>query len=172
MKLFFFISKFKKYIRGKIYIQKVKFEIFYRYLIEGKKDDAKLRTSDDQIKVINIYINKKSSSNYFNFELNEKVINFLKNNSVISYPNSPFRGSLQGNILHFMPLVYEKYCLLYFTVDQIIYQYIELTNKILQIENVTRLNFSQKLKNSLICFLFAQRGQNQEIFHLVILYWD
>ena len=29
-----------------MYIKKVKFEIFYRYLIEGKKDDAKLRTID------------------------------------------------------------------------------------------------------------------------------
>ena len=80
---------------------------------------------------------EKSSSNDFNFELNEKVINFLKNNSIISYPRSSFRGSLQGNFLHFMHLVYEKKLPLYFTVDQIIYPYIELTNDIIQkiIEN-------------------------------------
>ena len=30
-----------------MYIKKVKFEICYRYLIEGKEEDAKLRTSDE-----------------------------------------------------------------------------------------------------------------------------
>ena len=135
-----------------MYIKKIEFEIFFLLIffdiIKGKEDDVKLGTCDESNEIDNsdkykiLYDNyffeqEKSSSKDFNFELNEKVINFLKNNSIISYPRSSFRGSLQGNFLHFMHLVYEKKLPLYFTVDQIIYPYIELTNNIIQniIEN-------------------------------------
>ena len=135
-----------------MYFKKIKFEIFFLLIlidiIKGKEDNEKLETCDesnehdniDKYKILydNYFLEQeKSSSNDFNFELNEKVINFLKNNSIISYPRSSFRGSLQGNFLHFMHLVYEKKLPLYFTVDQIIYPYIELTNDIIQkiIEN-------------------------------------
>jgi len=69
----------------------------------------------------------------FDFEINEKVIDFIKKNDILHYPRSKFRGEMQGNFLHFMHLVYSKKLPLYFTVDQIIYPYIEITKDIIQI---------------------------------------
>lgn len=69
----------------------------------------------------------------FNFEINEKVIDFIKKNDILPFPKSIFRGEMQGNFLHFMHLVYSKKLPLYFTVDQIIYPYIEITKDIIQI---------------------------------------
>ena len=153
-----------------MYFKKIKFEIFFLLIltaiIKGKEDDVKLETCDesnekdnsndniDKYKILydNYFLEQeKSSSNDFYFELNEKVINFLKNNSIISYPRSSFRGSLQGNFLHFMHLVYEKKLPLYFTVDQIIYPYIELTNDITQkiIENGLYNLFYNFLSNTI-----------------------
>ena len=69
----------------------------------------------------------------FDFEINEKVIDFIKKNDILHYPRSKFRGEMQGNFLHFMHLVYSKKLPLYFTFDQIIYPYIEITKDIIQI---------------------------------------
>ena len=53
---------------------------------------------------------------------------------MITYAKRLFRGSYQGNFLHFIYLVYNKRLPLYFTLDQILYPYIELTQDI--IENI------------------------------------
>ena len=53
---------------------------------------------------------------------------------MITYPKRLFRGSYQGNFLHFIYLVYNKRLPLYFTLDKILYPYIELTQDI--IENI------------------------------------
>ena len=57
-------------------------------------------------------------------------MDFIKKNDIISYPKRYFLGTLQGNFLHFMHLIYQKKLPLYFTVDQIIYPFIEITNDI------------------------------------------
>ena len=47
---------------------------------------------------------------------------------MVPYPRERFIGKQQGNFLHFVHLVYEKHLPLYFSVDQILYSYIETTN--------------------------------------------
>ena len=70
---------------------------------------------------------------------------------MITYPKRLFRGSYQGNFLHFIYLVYNKRLPLYFTLDQILYPYIELTQDI--IENIIEKGmyniFYDSLKNIL-----------------------
>ena len=51
---------------------------------------------------------------------------------MITYPKKSFRGSLQGNFLHFIYLGYNKKLPLYFSYDQILEPYIELTQEITQ----------------------------------------
>ena len=108
--------------------------INFTIVIEEEKTETCDNNKNDEFKILydNYFWNqKKSSLNNFEFEINEKVINFIKKNNIISYPRSNFRGNLQGNFLHFMHLIYEKNLPLYFTVDQIIYPYIEITKNII-----------------------------------------
>ena len=90
------------------------------------KDDYKILYDD--------YFLKEETSREFQFKLNEKIIEYIKKNKMITYPKRLFRGSYQGNFLHFIYLVYNKRLPLYFTLDQILYPYIELTQDI--IENI------------------------------------
>ena len=90
------------------------------------KDDYKILYDD--------YFLKEETSREFQFKLNEKIIEYIKKNKMITYPKRLFRGSYQGNFLHFIYLVYNKRLPLYFTQDQILYPYIELTQDI--IENI------------------------------------
>ena len=104
-----------------------------------KIENEKINTCEDkeneEFKILydNYFLKKDNSlSDDFQFDINEKVIDFIKKNNIISYPRKTFRGTKQGNFLYFMHLIYEKKLPLYFTVDQIIYPYIELTNDITQ----------------------------------------
>ena len=90
------------------------------------KDDYKILYDDHFL--------KEETSREFQFKLNEKIIEYIKKNKMITYPKRLFRGSYQGNFLHFIYLVYNKRLPLYFTLDQILYPYIELTQDI--IENI------------------------------------
>ena len=107
-------------------------------LTKGQNEQEKIESCDSQEKTEykilydNYFFNQqKSLYNNFEFEINEDIIDYLKNNSLISYPKRLFRGKRQGNFLHFMHLVNEKKLPLYFSVDQIIYPYIEITKEIL-----------------------------------------
>ena len=120
----------------------LKNKIFYGFLIlliiiintvEEEKTETCEKENNEDYKILNdnyFFNQEKSSFDNFEFELNENVIDFIKKNNIIIYPNRLFVGTLQGNFLHFMHLIYQKKLPLYFTVDQIIYPYIEITNKI------------------------------------------
>ena len=108
---------------------------------KGQKENEKekLETCNSQenpeYKILydNYFLNQpKSSYNNFEFDLNQDIIDYLKTNDMISYPKKLFRGKHQGNFLHFMHLIYEKSLPLYFSVDQIIYPYIEITKEIIE----------------------------------------
>ena len=75
---------------------------------------------------------KEESDKNFEFKLNEKIIEYIKTNRMITYPRNQFLGSFQGNFLHFISVVYNKQLPLYFTYDQILYPYIEITENIIQ----------------------------------------
>ena len=77
----------------------------------------------------NNFLNQKSDK-YFEFNLNEKIIEYIKENKMITYPRKIFYGSPQGNFLHFIYLTYIKKLPLYFSFDQILYPYIEITQEI------------------------------------------
>ena len=120
----------------------LKNKIFYILLIifiiiskedENKKTETCEEKINEEYKILNdnYFINQeKSKFDNFEFELNEKIMDFIKKNDIISYPKRYFLGTLQGNFLHFMHLIYQKKLPLYFTVDQIIYPFIEITNDI------------------------------------------
>ena len=77
------------------------------------KDDYKILYDDHFL--------KEETSREFQFKLNEKIIEYIKKNKMITYPKRLFRGSYQGNFLHFIYLVYNKRFPLYFTLDQILF---------------------------------------------------
>ena len=120
----------------------LKNKIFYILLIifiiiskedENKKTETCEEKINEEYKILNdnyFFNQEKSKFDNFEFELNEKIMDFIKKNDIISYPKRYFLGTLQGNFLHFMHLIYQKKLPLYFTVDQIIYPFIEITNDI------------------------------------------
>ena len=120
----------------------LKNKIFYILLIifiiiskedENKKTETCEEKINEEYKILNdnyFFNQEKSIFDNFEFELNEKIMDFIKKNDIISYPKRYFLGTLQGNFLHFMHLIYQKKLPLYFTVDQIIYPFIEITNDI------------------------------------------
>ena len=88
---------------------------------------------NDEYKVIyDDYFLKEEGDKNFEFKLNEKIIDYIKTNKMITYPRKKFLGSFQGNFLHFLYVIYNKQLPLYFTVDQILYPYIEITQNIIQ----------------------------------------
>ena len=96
-------------------------------------EEEKACDENDEYKVIydNLFLEDEKDIK-FDFQLNEKIIDYIKSNKMITYPRNLFRGSFQGNFLHFIHLVYKKKLPLYFTYDQILYPYIEITNDITQ----------------------------------------
>ena len=105
-------------------------------LIRGNlcEKDETCDDNDDYKILYDDHFLKEETSREFQFKLNEKIIEYIKKNKMITYPKRLFRGSYQGNFLHFIYLVYNKRLPLYFTLDQILYPYIELTQDI--IENI------------------------------------
>ena len=72
----------------------------------------------------------EETSTFFDFRINRKISNFVEEYGLAPYPRERFVGKQQGNFLHFIHLVYEKKLPLFFSVDQIIYPYIEITREI------------------------------------------
>ena len=98
-----------------------------------EKEETCEQNENDEYKIIydDYFLNTEKDIN-FDFKLNEKVIDYIKKNTMITYPKKLFRGSPQGNFLHFIHLIYNKKLPLYFSFDQILYPYIELTQEITQ----------------------------------------
>ena len=97
-----------------------------------QKEETCEQNENNDYKIIydNYFLNVEKDID-FPFKLNEKVIDYIKKNNMITYPKKSFRGSLQGNFLHFIYLAYTKKLPLYFSYDQIIEPYIELTQEII-----------------------------------------
>ena len=76
--------------------------------------------------------NKTSEENslFFDFRINKKISKFIGKHGIAPYPRERFIGKQQGNFLHFFHLVYEKKLPLFFSVDQILYPYIEITKEL------------------------------------------
>ena len=70
------------------------------------------------------------TSTFFDFRINKKISKFVYENGLAPYPRERFIGKQQGNFLHFLHLVYEKKLPLFFSVDQILYPYIEITKEL------------------------------------------
>ena len=78
----------------------------------------------------NINTSNYNSSEYFDLSINKNILNYIRENGVLTYPHPRFKEKQQGNFLHFMHLAYEKNLPVYFTIDQIIYPYIEITKQL------------------------------------------
>ena len=98
-----------------------------------EKEETCEQNENDEYKIIydDYFLNTEKDID-FDFKLNEKVIDYIQRNTMITYPKKLFRGSPQGNFLHFIHLIYNKKLPLYFSFDQILYPYIELTQEITQ----------------------------------------
>ena len=78
----------------------------------------------------NINTSNYNSTQYFDLSINKKILKFIRENGVVPYPHYRFKEKQQGNFLHFMHLAYEKKLPVYFTIDQIVYPYIEMTKQL------------------------------------------
>ena len=78
----------------------------------------------------NINTSNYNSSEYFDLSINKNILKYLRQYGVIPYPHKRFKEKQQGNFLHFMHLAYEKNLPVFFTIDQIIYPYIEITKQL------------------------------------------
>ena len=109
---------------------------------------------------------KEESDKNFEFKLNEKIIEYIKTNRMITYPRNQFLGSFQGNFLHFISVVYNKQLPLYFTFDQILYPYIEITENIIQkiIEKGIYKIFFDFLKNILNYLNDNNKTYDEDLF--------
>jgi len=109
---------------------------------------------------------KEESDKNFEFKLNEKIIEYIKTNRMITYPRNQFLGSFQGNFLHFISVVYNKQLPLYFTYDQILYPYIEITENIIQkiIEKGIYNIFYDFLKNFLNYLNDNNKTYDEDLF--------
>ena len=105
--------------------------------INDKKDNFDdLKYSDYFLKqpVItkeNINTSNYNSSKFLDLSINTNILNYIRDHGVIPYPHKRFKEKQQGNFLHFMHLAYEKKLPVYFTIDQIIYPYIEITKQLI-----------------------------------------
>ena len=109
---------------------------------------------------------KEESDKNFEFKLNEKIIEYIKTNRMITYPRNQFLGSFQGNFLHFISVVYNKQLPLYFTYDQILYPYIEITENIIKkiIEKGIYNIFYDFLKNILNYLNDNNKAYDEDLF--------
>ena len=109
---------------------------------------------------------KEESDKNFEFKLNEKIIEYIKTNRMITYPRNQFLGSFQGNFLHFISVVYNKQLPLYFTYDQILYPYIEITENIIKkiIEKGIYNIFYDFLKNILNYLNDNNKTYDEDLF--------
>ena len=112
-----------------------------KHEINSKKEEINNEKKEEKEKEFiysDIFLNQplsisKNSSNdttFFDFRINKKISNFIEENGITSFPRERFIGKEQGNFLHFLHLVYEKKLPLFFSVDQILYPYIEITKEL------------------------------------------
>ena len=107
--------------------------ILFSLFRENFCENEKTCEENDEYKILydDCFLKEEGDKN-FEFKLNEKIIEYIKNNRMITYPRNQFLGSFQGNFLHFISVIYNKHLPLYFTFDQILYPYIEITENIIQ----------------------------------------
>ena len=108
---------------------------------EPKKDKEKEKEKENTLIYSDIFLNQpytvtknktsiEETSLYFDFRINKKIAKYVDKYGMVPYPRERFIGKQQGNFLHFVHLVYEKHLPLYFSVDQILYPYIETTKEL------------------------------------------
>ena len=121
---------------------------------------------NDDYKIYDDCFLKEEGDKNFEFKLNEKIIEYIKTNRMITYPRNQFLGSFQGNFLHFISVVYNKQLPLYFTFDQILYPYIEITENIIQkiIEKGIYNIFYDFLKNILNYLNDNNKTYDEDLF--------
>ena len=117
----------------------------------------------------NINDSNYNSSEYFDLSINKKILNFIRYNEAIPYPHERFKDKQQGNFLHFMHLAYEKNLPIYFSLDQIIYPYIELTKQLnFDIVEFAFFHIYKTFLNNIINFGMKNNYNNDIILYFII----
>ena len=141
--------------------------ILFSLFIPNFCDKEKTCEENDDYKILydDSFLKEEGDKN-FEFKLNEKIIEYIKTNRMITYPRNQFLGSFQGNFLHFISVIYNKRLPLYFTYDQILYPYIEITENIIQkiIENGIYNIFYNFLKNILNYLNHNNKANEEDLF--------
>ena len=139
---------------------------------QTKKDDKKLIYTDLFLNQPLLVTTNKTSieetSMLFDFRINKKISKFVDEHGMAPYPRERFIGKQQGNFLHFFHLVYEKKLPLYFSVDQILYPYIEITYEL------QRKVLEKGLYNILHQFLsnIIEYGKKEKYEQGILLYFS
>ena len=110
-----------------------------------------------------------NTTKYFDFSLNKKILSFIRFNEALPYPNKRFKDKQQGNFLHFMHLAYEKNLPVYFSLDQMIYPYIEITKQLnYDIVEFAFFPIYKTFLNNLINFGMKHNYDNEIILYFII----
>ena len=107
-------------------------------------------------------------STFFDFKLDKKLLQCLEKNNFALYPKNRFIGKQQGNFLHFVHLVFSKKLPLFFSIDQILYPYIEITKEL------QRLVIEKGLYNILHQFLtnIIEYGKKEKYEQGILVYFS
>ena len=117
----------------------------------------------------NINTSNYNSSEYFDLSINKNILNFIRFNEAIPYPHERFKDKQQGNFLHFFHLAYEKKLPLYFSVDQMIYPYIEITKQLnFDIVEFAFYPIYKTFFNNIINYLMKNNFNNDIILYIII----
>ena len=154
---------------------------------EDKKEELKIERPNEELtkridkKLIysNLFLNQplsltrnetssEETSTFFDFRINRKISRFVEENGLAPYPRERFIGKQQGNFLHFIHLVYQKKLPLFFSVDQILYPYIEITKEL------QRRIMEQGLYDVIYNFLknIIDYGKKEKYENGIILYFS
>ena len=103
---------------------------------QEKKYEIEFPTLNEDLFLNLPFLTKESpelnQSEYLDFRLNRKVIDYLKEEKIVPYPRYRFIGRQTGNFLHFMYQAYSKKLPVYFTIDQMLYPFISNTKYLIQ----------------------------------------
>ena len=117
----------------------------------------------------NINTSNYNSSEYFDLSINANILNFIRYNEAIQYPHERFKEKQQGNFLHFFHLAYEKQLPVYFSLDQIIYPYIEITKQLnFDIVEFAFFPIYKTFFNNIINFGLKNNYKNEVILYFII----
>ena len=110
----------------------------------------------------------KELSTIFDFKLDKKLLQCLEKNDFALYPKNRFIGKQQGNFLHFVHLVFSKKLPLFFSIDQILYPYIEITKEL------QRIVIEKGLYNILHQFLtnIIEYGKKEKYEQGILVYFS